>query len=433
MKTKCLVLFVILIATGFSQWLETTIALPGPGDQLDALCYNSRDNKVYCLYHGGEIAVISGSSNRVNNVITGNHSRPLCYNPTNNKVYVLSNVACDSISIIDGATDVTLTTLAAGGVPLDFCYNPTNNKVYCTLRDGRVVTIDGVTDSIGAVDSLGYIYPSQLCYNPTNNKVYCTNQQPLPGLISVIGCDRDSLLMTVQVGGFPQGPCYNPVNNKVYYANAGNNSISIIDGAVDSVVATVVVGEEPRFLCYNPVNNKVYCTNTADGSVSVIKGVTDSVGAVLAVGARPIFLCYNPTNNKVYCTSGSGVSIIKGGTDKVDTTIALGLNSTDMVHNPVQNRVYVMNRDGFSISVIRDHPVAIKENEPLSHQHQPLIVTIVRKIIQLNSRESASLIDINGRRVATLVPGANDIRHLKPGIYFLRFTGEKNVRKVIVL
>jgi hypothetical protein len=51
--------------------------------------------------------------------------------------------------------------------------------------------------------------------------------------------------------------------------------------------------------------------------------------------------------------------------------------------------------------------------------------TIVRGVLFLpgaSSREpqAASLLDISGREVMVLKPGANDVSHLSPGVYFVR-------------
>ena len=42
------------------------------------------------------------------------------------------------------------------------------------------------------------------------------------------------------------------------------------------------------------------------------------------------------------------------------------------------------------------------------------------------------LLDITGRKVLSLVPGPNDIRHLSPGVYFVRTEDGEPVRKVVV-
>lgn len=52
-----------------------------------------------------------------------------------------------------------------------------------------------------------------------------------------------------------------------------------------------------------------------------------------------------------------------------------------------------------------------------------------------NSRCDASwvLVNASGRRVLELVPGTNDVRHLAPGVYFIRATGSPLTRKVMII
>jgi hypothetical protein len=45
---------------------------------------------------------------------------------------------------------------------------------------------------------------------------------------------------------------------------------------------------------------------------------------------------------------------------------------------------------------------------------------------------SASLLDITGRKVLDLHPGANDIRHIAPGVYFIGFDTETITKKLII-
>ena len=51
--------------------------------------------------------------------------------------------------------------------------------------------------------------------------------------------------------------------------------------------------------------------------------------------------------------------------------------------------------------------------------------------------KAASLLDISGRKVLELTPGANDVRTLAPGIYFVRHEGRGardvgSMRKVVI-
>jgi hypothetical protein len=71
------------------------------------------------------------------------------------------------------------------------------------------------------------------------------------------------------------------------------------------------------------------------------------------------------------------------------------------------------------------------------------VATVVRDLLFLPGASSpepqaASLLDISGRKVMGLQPGANDVRALAPGVYFVREgegSGEQGgagIRKIVV-
>jgi len=120
------------------------------------------------------------------------------------------------------------------------------------------------------------------------------------------------------------------------------------------------------------------------------------------------------------------VTVIDGATNEVVTTIVVGLFPIDFCHNPVQNRVYVASFLGSSISVLRDSGGGIEEDlRPQAASAKPS-TSVVRGVLYLPSassfrRETSSvLLDVSGRKEMDLVPGANDVRALAPGVYFVR-------------
>lgn len=80
-------------------------------------------------------------------------------------------------------------------------------------------------------------------------------------------------------------------------------------------------------------------------------------------------------------------------------------------------------------------------NQRLEVEEEPepagsgVIPAIVRGVLYLPERTGAAgkpvLVDITGRRVLELVSGANDVRGLAPGVYFIRTAGGVN-RKVVI-
>jgi hypothetical protein len=77
---------------------------------------------------------------------------------------------------------------------------------------------------------------------------------------------------------------------------------------------------------------------------------------------------------------------------------------------------------------------AIAEQPPAAARHSPS-ATIVRGVLHLprdmtefgsaNSGRVPRLMDVTGRKVADLRPGPNDVRHLPPGLYFLRMASSE--------
>jgi YVTN family beta-propeller protein len=206
--------------------------------------------------------------------------------------------------------------------------------------------------------------------------------------------------------------------------------VTVIDGATNGVIATVAAGAGPRALCYNPTNNKVYCANSSSDNVTVIDGATNGVIATVAADDRPRVLCYNPSNNKVYSANwgSDNVTVIDGATNGVITTIPVGREPIDFCHNPAQNRVYVADYDGSSISVLRDSMPGIEEGFGLQAASFRPAPTIVRGVLYLPEHTSSSpstscLLDVSGRKVLDLHTGANDVRALAPGVYFVRDGG----------
>jgi hypothetical protein len=69
--------------------------------------------------------------------------------------------------------------------------------------------------------------------------------------------------------------------------------------------------------------------------------------------------------------------------------------------------------------------VATTTEPPIAHKPAPTIVHAILYLEpEIHSQESEiSLLDIAGRKVMDLQPGPNDVRHLAPGVYFVRLAG----------
>jgi YVTN family beta-propeller protein len=82
--------------------------------------------------------------------------------------------------------------------------------------------------------------------------------------------------------------------------NAGDNTVSIIDGQRNTVLATVGVGSYPFAVAVDPTTRRAFVVNETGGSVSVIDGETNTVTATIAVDNVPSAIAVDPTTSRVY-------------------------------------------------------------------------------------------------------------------------------------
>jgi DNA-binding beta-propeller fold protein YncE len=156
--------------------------------------------------------------------------------------------------------------------------------------------------------------------------------------------------------------------------------------------------------------------------------------------------------NRLYCTEYWGVAVVATNPqDTVLRSIRTGEGPNALAWNPTHSWVYVSNSDSSSITVVRDTlPVGVGEGalQALSPTSQ---ATVVRGVLDLGvgSRQNAEyraapsdggrcgqLLDAAGRKVLELHSGANDVRALAPGVYFVRETQApaqaQAVRRVVI-
>jgi DNA-binding beta-propeller fold protein YncE len=128
-----------------------------------------------------------------------------------------------------------------------------------------------------------------------------------------------------------------------------------------------------------------------------------------------------------------------GGADSIRT----GNFPMGVLLHPTADRVYVANAYSSSLTVISDEVgIAERRGFGVTAGRRPM-PTVLRGVLYMPvatglRSQAAGLLDVSGRKVLDLVPGANDVRGLAPGVYFVREEpqassyGSQAVRKVII-
>jgi YVTN family beta-propeller protein len=92
-------------------------------------------------------------------------------NPLTNKAYV-ANFNDNTVTVVDGALNVPITTVSAGSGPIAVAVNSVTNKIYVAnvnfnAANGSVTVIDGVTNATTTVATGEE--PRSLAVNPVTN------------------------------------------------------------------------------------------------------------------------------------------------------------------------------------------------------------------------------------------------------------------------
>jgi YVTN family beta-propeller protein len=308
-----------------------------------ALCYNQRDNKLYCsIRRDGELVVLDGATNRfLSKVKTGRETWRLCYNSKEDKVY------CDGeydarVLVLNGKTDTVISSLMIGSPVL--WYDSTNNWVYSfkmPWATGRVAVTDGTTDSI--IAEVPFRDPWSFCGNPKADKVYCHSDQT--GELAIIDGPTHALVKTMQIGTGRIVLCCNYKDNKVYCAA---KKMMVIDGTTNAVDTSYFMPADA--MGYNGRNDKLYVGGRL--GLSVIDAATNRAIANFSEYAETRNIYYNAADNCVYCVCDNRVAVVDGTSNEILRTYTVGHDSHVLACNTKQNRIYVANQDGYDISVI---------------------------------------------------------------------------------
>jgi len=420
---------------GESDTIEAVIAFgssyPGP------MCYNTVNNHLYCLDDvSGLLFVIDGESNQVLKTIqTASYPDTLLWSPASNKVYV-SSPYNGVVSILNCSSDSIVATVAAGP-GLDDMDCSDDGKVYVAFDSG-VAAIDGSGDTVRATVQFPtgtYGSPSTLCYDRTSKKMYVGTAY---GADSAVVRAIDTRADTVEAAiafwtglfTYQLGLCCVEGYDKLYVTGQSSDSIVVIDCARDTILKNILVATGIVLSYSDLATGKVYCYDGFNYCLRVIAAAADSLTRSLSVGDVSAILDngkHGPAN-RLYCAADGGKVLVVAGykMDSVIRRISVGSWPSALAWNPTYSRMYVSNRGSSSISVIRD-TLSPGVLETMNDERGTMNsrATVIRGVLNLqpaicNLQSEIVLLSSDGRKVMDLRPGANDVRHIPPGIYFVR-------------
>ena len=423
------------------QYLETVISL---GHGAQDILWNPTSNKVYTANYDNTVSIINGATNEViTTLATPEGPFEPAWNSVTNKVYVVCSDA-NRVVAIDGQTDAITANVALPGWPGPAAYSAASNKLYVSLDDGRVSVIDGNADTLirtVRVQSYGGLL---LLWHPLTNRVFCSTDCDT---IAVLDCASDQVLSKIPTGfgggGFIWDRCYNPVNGFAYFGGAGGVLALTAEG--DSIITRVpgyVYG-----LCAVPFPNKLYLDGWhLDDQVGVLDCNTNTVSDSIMLCAGP--MACDTVQGKVYVSyvsTSDSLGVVDARTDSVILSMPCPAAPRNGVcWNSTNSRAYFATQDTF-IYVVRDTTTGIAEQPTPETRIASMLASpnpFIASVELSGGSKSEPPAELcvysrTGERVALLHPaetragrwrcawdGRDDLGRAVPaGVYFVRSAG----------
>jgi DNA-binding beta-propeller fold protein YncE len=413
-------------------------------------CYVEAHDKFYVSDdESGLIAVINCSTDSLERWIftPGTELGPPVYCSVSNKLYYNAYLNNGSgLVVVDCSGDSFEAALhpESDMTPITV-YNPAMDRIYWygMFEDTTILVLDCAGDSIVARVPVGG-YPLALACNPDSNRIFCMVNHGDSMFVSAIDCASDSVIGTVLVNdGYSstrQSLCYLPLRDVVVSTVPGSTLI-VVDGMARQVVGTVPLSDRLGGAYFDRASNKLYGFMPRS-DLAVIDCGDMSFKARLRLAEGPSGIAFDTVAERVYVTSSEGhcLSLVDGRTNRFLGLMDAGNTPGDITWVPQHRKMYVVDQEGQAILVVKDTSHAgVYENSasPVARA----MPTVVRGVLFLSGATSrkpqaASLLDISGRKVLDLLPGANDVRPLAPAVYFVREAQAQAqvqaVRKIIV-
>jgi DNA-binding beta-propeller fold protein YncE len=402
-----------------------------------SMSHNPATSKLYCSL-GGEVAVIDERTNRQVGRARG-IGGSMAYSRTSNKFYFPSSVG---LGVMDGAGDSLLRYIDISDSRWDPfpCWCPEGNKVYFFADKGArlfMVAVDCSTDSVVWERDM---YDLGRWFEHLDNGLMLVNHSDS---LALFDPRTDSVLAesSLAAGGV-YAVTHTGNGEKFYIVRRYPGRLEVRSSSTLKLLSTIewsYFDWSMTFLAYSDTTQKLYWF--VDDSVLAIDAARDTVTARMTTDVCYEGACFDHTGRYLYCAPHFD-STLRVYDTELDSLVAMypgqppSANNIPIAPSPEQGLIYVGYPD--VILVYPDAPPGIEEAMNGDHGVVSALPTVVRDVLLLpeaanHTPQAASLLGVSGRKVMGLQSGANHVRDLPPGVYFVHTREPRRTRKIIIL
>lgn len=253
-------------------------------------------------------------------------------------------------------------------------------SVFALAGDGKLTDTGKTLANPSPGKTAQSYHVAGLARSRDGSRLYAANNNTYPdagnqGSVSVLDTANNRVVATIPTSGFPfavaaltQGP---DADRKVYVSSERDGVVSVIDPQVGKRIKDIPVGFQAISLLLDAKQQRLFVANAGSDTVSVIDTRTDQVVRTVLVrpddarglpGATPTGLALSPDEKRLYVTLAdmSAVAVVEVSSGKLTGYIPVGWYPTSVVVAPDGKRLFVTNAKG----VNRRNPNAPAQLKP---------------------------------------------------------------------
>lgn len=215
------------------------------------------------------------------------------------RLYVALNLS-NRLAEINTETGDMLRSWSVGVAPYDVVL--AGYKAYVSNWGGRLPDKDSLTGPAG---------------RGTRVRVDPVRRIASEGSVSVIRLNRQIPVRQIMVGLHSSGMARSPNGRHVVVANAGSDTLSVIDTRLDTVIETIwakpspadLFGASPNALAFNPSGDTLYVANGTQNAIAVFRfhPTRSKLMGLIPVGWFPGAVAYDTTRHQLLVANVKGI------------------------------------------------------------------------------------------------------------------------------
>lgn len=263
--------------------------------------------------------------------LAANGAVGVAVNPDVNRVYVSGS---GRVSVIDMRAQQVVATVSDSAGPGPIVLRPARPEAFlvpglcppapimapCNSGPTTIQVLN--TDNNTISDSFADQATARVAFSADGVLMFVT--RIAPASVSILNASTRQNLTTIALASSPMGMALDASRNLLYVAEAGGNSVAIIDVAARVLAGRIPVGSGPIEMVLK--GGRLFVTNSGSNNVSVIDATSRTVVGTVAVGARPVGIDATPGGDVVVVANngGNSISLIDTLTLNVVATLGTG-------------------------------------------------------------------------------------------------------------